>query len=267
MLIGRMTSDNRTACANANGDPNITTTAYTRTMAACQVLQEMGLSYNTDITTQNFYITNDVAYYTAMSRAFLASYGLLHLFNSTDWTQNFPLVSILHAYLEMAAMTPVSAQDPTTFECNTGTYSFTNVSDFYTEFIGSGCPTLGFDLTGQLYCLTDSNCECESNNYGITPYSARPSFRGMSDAAIAQVLSTTCYYWDNGLAYPSVPQELVLGRPEPTDAVESSATYTHVNGYEFVLYVCVSMARFDHVFFFFFFLLLSQLPNPSHDSI
>ena len=62
MLIERMTSDNRTDCASANGNPNITTTAYTRTMAACQVLQEQGLPYNTTITTYNFVITNDVAY-------------------------------------------------------------------------------------------------------------------------------------------------------------------------------------------------------------
>ena len=182
-------------------------------------------------------------------------------------TNGDPMVNVLHTYLQVAAQTPISAQQNTTFDCNTSfAFSFTNVSDFYTEFIAAGCPTLGYDLNGDLYCLLDSNCECQSNEYGVTPYSARPSFRGMSDAAIAQVLSTTCYYWDGGLAYPSVPQELVLGRPEPTNAVESGVNYTHVNGYEFVLYVCVVSTRFPNARFdlFSFFFLLLSIVNPSH---
>ena len=47
-------------------------------------------------------VTNDLNYYTFMSESFLTSYGLEGMINPTDWTQNFPLVSILRAYMQIA---------------------------------------------------------------------------------------------------------------------------------------------------------------------
>ena len=93
--------------------------------------------------------------------------------------------------------------------------TFTTVAGFYTEFIDATCPTVAFKLNGSLYCSLNNACACPANEFGATPYSARPSFKTMTDAQIAQQISKTCYYWDGGIAYPPIPTQLVLGRPQP----------------------------------------------------
>jgi len=76
---------------------------------------------------------------------------------------------------------------------------------------------------------------------GITPYAGRPSFYNNDN--LNDAVNKTCYFWDNGLALPPVPSNLVIGQPAGAE---------HIEAFEFVLFtesadsLAFEMARRPH---------------------
>ena len=131
------------------------------------------------------------------------------------------------------------SESPSNGGCGvTAPATFTSKSEFYSQFIDEQCPTID---AASGTCDFDGACACEDNNFGITPYAGRPSFYNNDD--LEDAVNGTCYMWDNGLALPAVPKNLVLGQPVGSESIEA---------WEFVLFtesadsLAFEMARRPH---------------------
>lgn len=124
------------------------------------------------------------------------------------------------------------------------TVTFSTVPEFYEELVLHGCPTIG-----DSGCSLNSGCVCEDNLGGITPYSGRPSFYD-PDTDLAEALSDTCYMWDNGLALPSVPQMVVIGKPSGpvgAETAQGNPKWDNIGAFEYVLYTDAPEALAENI--------------------
>ena len=120
----------------------------------------------------------------------------------------------------------VARDTNTTGGCGVPSANFTDKAGFYAQYVAEACPVVDTD---QGTCSLDCTACRWNNTAGITPYAARESFRNKTNEELREiVLDNECFMWDNGLALPEVPKNLVLGRDGSQDG--------RIEAFEFVMY-------------------------------